>query len=357
MIVAVGGLAISGFGGDAKRGADVLKRENCLTCHSLHGEGGQTGPDLGRRTAQGYTPAVLASVMWNHAPAMWSQMATRNLPLPKLSSADADDVFAYLYSARFFDKPGDAGRGKQVFESNGCAGCHSLTSPSKGPGTAVETWTTLSDPLILVQNMWNHASSMRNALAARKHAWFHLTGQDLTDVTVYLQNQPSLRNVAATLVLPNPEEGKAAFESKCTQCHKGSLALENRLSNSTLTDVAAAMWNHVPRMLRAPMIEPGEMGKIVSYVWQKQYLGPGGNAGQGRKVFEEKRCATCHNDPAASAPKIVRGERVFTPLVMVSVLWSHGPAMQAQMKQKNIPWPRLTPGDLSNLVAYINTKP
>jgi len=349
--------ASGAWAADAERGAQVLQRENCLQCHGLRGEGGNTAPDLARRIAQNYTPAALASLMWNHAPNMWAAISAQKLPLPRVSDADAEDLFAYLYAVRFFERPGDAGRGKQIFAEKHCAECHSLSESGPGPGTPVPRWKSLSDPMALVQQMWNHSSAMKNELAQRKKVWVSLTGPELNDLTLYLQNLPSLRPNPPRLTLPDPASGKALFEANCSQCHKGSLALERWLSGLTLTDVAASMWDHVPRMLAVPLMGEGDMGKIVAYVWQRQYLGPSGNVARGRKTFEEKRCASCHEGTAVPAAKFVRGERVLTPVSMISVLWSHGPQMMEEMKKRGVAWPRLAPEDISNLIAYLNTRP
>ena len=342
---------------DAQRGADVLRRENCLACHTLRGEGGGTAPDLGRRSGENYTPPALASLMWNHGPAMWSEIAAHKMPRPSLNEADAQGLFAYLYSVRFFDRPGDAGRGKQLFNDKHCADCHSLSEPAKGPGTAVSTWKSISDPVEVVQQMWTHSSAMKSAIAQRKELRVVLTGQELTDLTVYLQNIVPKGQFQSSLTMPDAMAGKTLYAASCAQCHKGSLALERRLANMTLTDVGAAMWNHVTRMLAVPVVNSDDMRKIVAYVWEQQYLGAPGNAGRGRKTFEEKRCASCHDDPAFPEAKFVRGEKVFSPVSMIPVIWNHGPEMQDQMKQRNIPWPRLAPEDITNLVAYLNTRP
>lgn len=351
------GFCVAAAGADAERGAQVLQRENCLHCHALRGEGGNLAPDLSRRTAHGYTPATLASMMWNHAPAMWAEISAQKLPLPQLSPADAEDLFAYLYSMRYFERPGDAGRGKQLFLERHCAECHSLDDSGKGPGAPVSKWKSLSDPMALVQQMWNHSSAMKSELAQRKKVWVALTGPELNDLTVYLQNFPVGRKAPPQFTLPPASEGKALFDASCAQCHKASLSLDRRLNGMTLTDVAASMWNHVPRMLAVPVIEEGDMARIVAYVWQSQYLGPSGNVGRGRKTFEEKKCASCHDPGGVAAGKFVRGERVLTPLSMISALWSHGPQMEAEMKSRGIAWPRLAPDDVSNLVSYLNTRP
>jgi mono/diheme cytochrome c family protein len=342
---------------DAQRGAEVLRRENCLQCHNLHGEGGTAAPDLARRVGRGYTPAVLASLMWDHAPRMWEAMSARKVALPQLKEGDAEDLFAYLYSVRLFERPGDAGRGKQVFEGKHCSECHSLKPPAKGPGNPVANWKGLTDPIALVEAMWNHSSDMKTELAQRKKVWVSLSGQELTDLTVYLQNLPSLNPAPPVLTMASPASGKPLFDQNCAQCHKDSLALDRQFSGQTLMDVAAEMWNHVPRMIAAPMLSSNDMRQIVAYAWERQYLGSAGNVGHGRKTFVEKRCSSCHDDPSSAAPKTLRGEQVFTPLSMVPVVWAHGPQMLELMKQKGIAWPQLTPEDLSNLVAYLNTRP
>jgi hypothetical protein len=125
----------------------------------------------------------------------------------------------------------------------------------------------------------------------------------------------------------------------------------------TLVDIAADMWNHVARMLAVPVVSPDDMRKIVAYVWEMQYLGSSGNAGRGRKVFVDKRCSVCHDDPAFSAAKFVRGDRILNPVSMIPVLMNHGPEMLEQMRQRGIAWPHLTPEDVSNLVTYLNTQP
>jgi mono/diheme cytochrome c family protein len=351
-------LSAAAFGAaDAARGAEVLRRENCLHCHSLRGDGGNLAPDLARRQAHSYTPAAFTSLMWNHAPTMWAEMASQNIQRPHLSEADASNLFAYLYSVRFFDRPADAGRGKQVFEERHCAECHSLREPSKGPGNPVSTWKSLSDPILLVQEMWNHSSAMKNALQKRNALRVTLTGDDLADLTLYLQSFAPKDRAQGSLNLPDPAEGKALFDASCAQCHKGSLALDRRLSNMTLNDIAADMWNHVSRMITLPMVSNEDMRKILAYVWEQQYLGTSGNTGHGRKVFVEKRCAVCHDDPSFSAAKFVRGERILNPISMIPVLMNHGPEMLQQMNQRGIAWPRLSPEDVSSLIAYLNTKP
>ncbi len=345
------------FEGDAYRGAGVLEKQHCTRCHSVQGQGGKSAPDLGIRTSRQYTPAMMASVMWNHAPRMWSAMRERGIERPQLDERAAEDLFAYFYSVRFFDKPGNAERGKRVFETGHCIECHALDTQAGKPGKPIRAWDSMADPVVLVQQMWNHSSLMKSAFKSKNYKWTSLTGQDLNDLSIYLQNLPQMKNKKAEFWLPNAGNGEALFGAKgCAKCHHGGLSPEYHMANQTLADVAADMWNHAPRMENPPVIAAEEMRQILTYVWEKQYLGAHGNAAHGKAVFEKKNCAGCHNDPKSGAPRLSKGARPYSSITMVSSLWKHGPAMLAEMRKRNVPWPQFTPGELSDVTAYLNSR-
>ncbi len=343
------------FEADARRGAELFGSEMCLRCHSVNGQGGRVGPDLGRHNDRDYTPALLASLMWNHAPSMWKAARADQLQLPPLSENQAADLFAYFYSVRFFEKPGDAGRGKRIFSQKHCAQCHAMSGG--GPGTPVNQWESLSDPIMLLTRIWNHTSQMHKAFAEKKIAWPRLTAQDMADLLVYLQNLPHSRQETMKFSLASADTGKDLFSSKgCADCHSGRLALEGRLAHTSLTGVAAAMWNHAPEMLQMPpALNEDEMRSIVSYACAKQFFADQGDAGRGKRLFTQKNCAVCHNDPGSGAPSLAHGKDAYSPVVMVSALWKHGPRMLERIEAKNLPWPRFTSAEMSDLVAYLNS--
>jgi mono/diheme cytochrome c family protein len=343
---------------DARRGAAFFQTQGCVTCHALKGVGTGKAPDLGRRLDRDYTPAGIAARMWSHAPVMWAAMSKENVPLPKVSTDQAADLFAYFYAARFFEKPGEAERGKRAFQEKGCTSCHALTASGGGVGPPVEKWESLQAPILLIQHMWNHQTQMHNAMAARGITWPRLSSQELDDMLVYLQNQPQTRGAEHFIELPSPENGELLFRDKgCAECHKGNLALENRLGDSTLTDIAAAMWNHAPQMRQPPPeLTITEWRQLISYVWAKQFFATRGDAAHGRKVFESRKCAVCHNDPASGAPNLSKPAEPFSAISIVSVLWRHGPAMLQKMQAKHIAWPQLSQGEMANLIAYLNSR-
>jgi len=352
------GLHGASVAADSARGAELFETLSCVQCHSINGKGGTAAPDLGRRIDRDFTPASLAATMWNHAPAMWASMRTRNVKASDLNEQAAADLFAYFYSARFFEKLGDAGRGKRLFSSKHCSECHGLTDTKTPEAKPVAQWDSLGEPLEMVNALWNHAATMRQEFAKRKLNWPDLTPQDLTDMLLYLRSLPSALNASASMEITSGANGQALFDSKgCAACHSGKAALTSRLKSKTLTDIAVAMWEHEPRMPAAPApLNLGDMREIVSYLWAEQFFEDQGNPAPGGRVFAAKRCATCHNDASSGAPKLTGIGRSFSAATMVSVLWHHGPQMLDQMKTKGIAWPRFEGSDMANLIAYLNAQ-
>ena len=341
---------------DSARGQHIFSDQSCIQCHSINGEGAKIAPDLGKRIDRSYTPALLTSIMWNHAPTMWAAMEARGIERPALDEQAAADLFAYFYSARFFDKLGDAGRGKQAFSTNHCASCHAIADLKPGAPKPVAQWESLGSPIELAEAMWNHAANMREEFAKKRLRWPELTSQELADILVYVRNLRETRHVAAHLETAGAAGGEALFQSKgCPGCHTGKLELRPRLRGKTLTDIAVDMWNHAPKMAQPPpKLERDDMRRIVSYLWAEQLLTQSGNVAHGKQVFAAKNCAACHNDPSSGAPSLTGRKAAFSSVSMVATLWRHGPQMLERMKEKRIAWPRFTANQMSDLIAYLD---
>ena len=169
---------------DSACGARLFESEHCIECHSIHGQGARSAPDLGRAVGRNFTPATLSSTMWNHAPVMWSAMRARNIPAVQVDEQAAADLFAYFYSVRFFEKPGDAGRGKRLFAGRSCGECHGLSTALNPAARPVSQWPALGDPIALTTAMWNHSANMSAELVRQSIKLPALSGQDLTDILV-----------------------------------------------------------------------------------------------------------------------------------------------------------------------------
>jgi len=336
---------------DSTRGALLFVSQGCTQCHSVNGQGGSLAPDLGRTFAP-YTPATLASTMWNHAPAMWSAMRKENSSPPPLDEQSAGDLFAFFYAAGFFEQPADAARGKRVFVEKGCARCHFAGSAALPPAQ----WKSVEDPVELASAMWNHAPRMLAESARAKMSWPQISGQDLNDLLIYVRTSLDQPAGPRRLQIAGASGGKSVFQSKgCAACHGlGKLALADRLRGQNLNGIAAQMWNHAPLMKALPVsIAPEEMRQLLGYLWAQPFFEESGSVSGGRHVFSTKRCAGCHD--AAGGPSIKRPAGGFNSITMVSVLWKHGPAMLESMRAKSVAWPRFTSREMSDVVTYLNS--
>jgi cytochrome c2 len=344
---------------DSTRGAALFESLACVQCHSVNGKGGRIGPDLGRLVDRNFTPAALAATMWNHAPTMWASIRERGIRTGELDEQAAADLFAYFYSTRFFERPGDAGRGKRVLEE-GCARCHGLHSPAETEAPPVNQWRSVNTPFALAEAMWNHLPRMLSVATARRMALPQVSAQDLVDLLVYVRHLPGVRDSQSGFQTTSGINGQALFQSKgCAGCHQAGSALAGRIKGRTLTEIAAAMWNHAPKMSAAgaqPVrFEFGEMPELLSYLWAKQFFEDAGDAGSGKRAFTTKGCAGCHSNAASGAPRLVGSERQFSGSAIVSALWRHGPAMMEQMKRQGTPWPRFDGREMADLIGYLNS--
>jgi mono/diheme cytochrome c family protein len=189
-----------------------------------------------------------------------------------------------------------------------------------------------------------------------------VSAQDLADITAYARAARGLPSAPATPAIPPDMDqvrqvGKQWFEANCSTCHQSGMALERRLANRTYLSIAAGLWNHLPKMIVVPTPAAAEMRATIAYVWELQYLGPPGSVARGSQVFQRKNCAQCHNDPDTGASTMARGEKLFTPFSMVALGWKHGRQMQEQMEKQRIRWPSLSESDISDIIAYMNSRP
>lgn len=350
------------FEADANRGAELFTKLACIQCHSVNGAGGSLAPDLGRLADRDFTPASLAATMWNHAPTMWSAMRARGVVAGDMDEQAAADLFAYFYSVRFFEKPGDAARGKRVFENAGCAKCHGLTRPIRPDTPPVSEWPSLNQPFALSEAMWNHMRPMLAATTSTRILWPTLSAQDLDDLLVYLRNLPTSQAPAEDFTITSGKRGHELFVSKgCEPCHGSDTALAGRIHGQTMTDIAAEMWDHGPRMAAAQappaVFQPGEMSELLSYLWARQFFEDERDPARGRHVFVSKGCAGCHEGGKQGAPKLPVGGVRFSEPAMVAALWRHGPTMLGRMKAAGLAWPKLSADDMASLVAYLNSTP
>jgi mono/diheme cytochrome c family protein len=170
----------------------------------------------------------------------------------------------------------------------------------------------------------------------------------------------------------DPVAGTRLFTDKgCANCHtiggKGGVGpdLSRTTRPRTFYDLAAALWNHAPQMATAmkragvsrPKLSERDSGHIAAYLFTLDYFDPPGNADQGRRLFTEKRCVTCHRiggRGGAEGPALDTLKPYGSPIALASAMWNHGPAMAAAMAAKGIERPTFQGSEMLDLIAYIN---
>lgn len=150
--------------GSPKEGRRVFRAKGCDQCHSVRGEGAKGGVDLGQEAHYFRTSFTqIASSMWNKGPTVLAKMARMQSGIPRLTSKETADLFAYLYFLPFTDEPGSVLNGKKLFSEWRCVECHGqdrmrgkplYIDPSKYQGTSKTD---------LVASLWNHRLEILNA--------------------------------------------------------------------------------------------------------------------------------------------------------------------------------------------------
>ena len=169
--------------------------------------------------------------------------------------------------------------------------------------------------------------------------------------------------------------GSEVFIAKaCARCHAiwghgGEIGPDlGRTRAGALTDseLAAAMWNHVPRMwgkmqeegIPHVAIGEGEMADLFAYLSFVRALDEPGDPDAGRRLLAEKRCGVCHAIEDArgrTAPDLRRWARYRNPAVWAKLMFDHAPRMIEEMRRRGIPPPSLSAPELVHIVSYIRS--
>jgi cytochrome c2 len=183
------------------------------------------------------------------------------------------------------------------------------------------------------------------------------------------------REAPAPIARGDVRRGSAVFISKaCARCHAiwghgGEIGPDlgrTRAGGLTDSELAAAMWNHVPRMW-GKMQEEGiphvaiaerEMADLFAYLSFVRALDEPGDPETGRRLLQEKRCGMCHAVGAAKgglAPDLRRWARYRNPAVWAKLMFDHAPRMMEEMRRRGIASPSLEPRELVHIVSYVRS--
>jgi cytochrome c2 len=360
---------------DPLAGSRVFGNKGCSKCHTIHGEGGEGGPDLTRITGR-RSFYDLTAAMWNHLPRMIEEMRQRGIRRPRLSPQETGDLIAFLYTLDYFDPPGNAEVGKRLFTQKKCVVCHQVGGVGGVVGPNLDFLEQYGSPIIIAVAMWNHGPAMLEAMRVKAIERPTFKGSELLDIIAYLKSASKAPATGPLYVFPGrADEGRRLFVKKrCIECHslegQGSLgpkagsSLAKRDLHLGMTGFAAAMWNKIPAMLEAmqrrkisvPRLQAQEMADLVAYLYAVQYLAGPGDAQAGRELVANKGCLDCHSVSGKGgkmAADLARIPGLDSPTVVVSALWNHAFVMASSMNARGRSWPRLSAEEMADLVAFL----
>jgi cytochrome c len=377
LVILFGSLAFSQpLPEDPAKGSRLFVSKGCVRCHALKGEGGKIGPDFGR-VDLGDTQLDMVAKLWNHIPSMNVGMERARMIKPNLTGQEFTEISAYLYFLKFFDEPGDATRGRSIFNEKGCGSCHPLLGKGKEGEPGLDQFPQNISPVFLAQSIWNHGPVMIARMVNLGMKWPLFEGTELMDLLEYIKMNAKGVKETAFITPGNPKEGKKVFVSKgCIKCHavrgEGEKKAEDlgkraKTFYKSLTQIASIMWNKGPAVfskmgqteMGIPKFTPKEMADLIAYLYFLHFTDEPGNPANGKKIFSEFGCSKCHGLDGKPGEwmtiDLSKYQKAANLMEMVAGIWNHSTEIEKAMKEKGISWPRFKKGELADLLEFIRT--
>ncbi len=162
-------------------------------------------------------------------------------------------------------------------------------------------------------------------------------------------------------------------ERGCVGCHavrglggRGGPDLAQVEGRHSPNELAATMWNHIPRMaasmrergMAPARILPRDAGNLFAFLYTLDYFDPPGDASEGRALFLDKQCVMCHQVGGVGGvvgPSLDFLGGYRSPIPVAAAMWNHGPAMAREMAARGITRPTFTGRQLRDLIAYLES--
>jgi mono/diheme cytochrome c family protein len=174
----------------------------------------------------------------------------------------------------------------------------------------------------------------------------------------------------------NPDEGRKVYAAKgCGRCHAingvgptiGPDLGRPPERPQTITQLAGAMWNHAPEMrelardrgVQWTAFKESELRDLIAYLYFLRMLDQPGNVRRGERLFDEKRCSTCHA-VAGRGGRIASDLRQWkpygSPILWAEIMWRHAVEMEAKMRELGLAWPQFRDNEMGDLIAFIQSR-
>ena len=392
-------------------GKRLVAERGCRGCHRIAGVGGEDGPDLsqiGLHVPEQLPPGPrgAALVAWHQAHLLDPAATVKDSRMPKfgLDQAQAELLAAYLVSLRPRALPETwiprdrlrTGRlAERDFATDGaslfagfCSACHGVKGEGRETADALGPVPSLTntDALALADDVFLTRTISEGRPGRRMQAWANhegaLRADEVKALVGYLRSfEP--RVVPFKVVMAAPLElvqGQRTFASSCAPCHGESgggtvlappLAAadnvvtsdDNRLYGTLATGIAGTAMGAFRRFDAATL--RGAIGAVRALprlnLSRKEWKASSGDAGRGRTLFGE-HCAKCHgkSGEGEKGPSLVNPSFIAAAsdgFLTGTIIRGRAATRMPAFGVKGLENAKLTPEEVSDLVAFLRSKP
>jgi len=361
--------------GSPVTGGGIFMEKGCIKCHAIQGLGGTAAPDLGKVRAA-WSFLDIAGVMWNHTPRMDAEFERRKITRPTFTSEEVFQLISFVYFLNYFGDPGNPDRGRKLFEEMRCDACHSVGEHGPEGEKPLGHFQSARSPAVIGAALWNANQEMTRAMIAEDIPRPVYQGNDIVDILAFICREASPREATGAVYLPpgSPRRGEEVFQEKgCGHCHAVRGRGEHRAPDlgskefrGMLASMEGAMWNHGPEMWKSmeeagigyPRFAPEEMSDLMTYLYFSNLIDPPGDPEEGRRLFEEKGCVSCHGlSPFEDTRARSASEMEFpSASAVIAAMWNHASEMKEAAEIINVAWPQFKPGEMRDLVSFIRSR-
>ena len=361
----------NGFPGNPTMGERLFSERGCVRCHSIWGNGGDLGPDLGQ-AGRGRSLLQLAGMFWNHTPQMIETVRSHGFTWSTFTEAELGNVISYVYYVKLFDEPGDPELGAQWLKEKRCRECHTVGGDGGRLGPSLDGFARYLAAIPLAAGMWNHGREMRALQSALDIPMPQFYDSEIADIQAYIRTASRLRDRQLVLLPPpDPGRGEALFRAKsCTACHgpsgRGTARgpdLRSTIQRLRVSEIAGELWNHSANMTEAilqagvpfPQFVDTELADVIAYLYYLRFEETEGDTPVGEDLFTAKGCIGCHGlDGSPSiGPSLAESPAAASPLGLATAMWNHAPGMYERIRQSRTPWPLFQGDEMRDLAAYL----
>jgi mono/diheme cytochrome c family protein len=171
-----------------ERGWKLFQSKSCIVCHSVNGQGGRIGPELGPGRQLPLTIVQFAALMWNHSPEMWKAQSAQNIARPTFDGQEIADLVAFLASLRYFEPTGSAEVGETLFAERDCNRCHGANGLGTRLGPALRSPGKSYSTIALATALWSHGPNMYRRTQELRVPWPTLEESDIGNLVSFLNS-------------------------------------------------------------------------------------------------------------------------------------------------------------------------